>query len=245
MITYVGGGPLGDFIHSLSVVQENFLATGRKGRVYLSNRGEPFRLGLERAYEDLRPIVSSQHFIESFHLHNGEPFAVDLSAWRQSTLLYKANWHAIFEETFRVPWGSHKWLTLPAADEYKDTILIGLTARRPPTVDWSFLEHLPGNALFSTDNQEELDTWRSATQSNLPAKVFPSLYELYRAIHSCKLFIGSLSSPLAFALAAYRPCVAMLCRPIDDAHIVHVSDMELAHFHLTDREPIEKVLEKL
>ncbi len=246
MITYASGGLLGDFIHQLSVVQENFLSTGRKGCVYLSNHSEPFRFGIERAYADLWEVVSSQDYVESFHVRAYERFDVDLSAWRQSPLPYKANWRTIFEGTYQVPWGAHKWLTLPAADEYQNTILIGLTARRPPTVDWEFLHRLPGAILFAADNQEELDVWQAATRSNLPTKVFPSLYELYRAIHGCKLFIGSLSSPLAAAMAAHRPCIGLVCRPIDGAHLPHVAGLEklLPYFQLADREPTDAMLER-
>jgi len=254
-ITYAGGGPLGDFIHQLSVVQENFLTTGRKGRVYVSNRHEGFRFGIERAYTDLAPIVSRQDYVESFRLHAGEPFAVNLNDWRYSPLLYGANWHDIFAAVFRVPWGAHPWLTLPASEEYANTTLISLTSLRPPTVDWNFLKHLP-NILFVTDSQEELDTWRKVIhgdaigltlRSGVPTKVFPSLYELYRAIAGSKLFIGSLSSPLAAALAAYRPCIALL-HPIDTAHVVHVADLGkyCPHFHLAPLgQPVEKVLESL
>ena len=254
-IVYAGGGLLGDFIHQLSVVQENFLATGRKGRVYLMNRGESFRFGPERAYMDLAPIVSRQDYVESFRLHGGEPFDVDLGAWRQSPLLYTTDWRRIFECVFHIQWGAHKWLTLPANEEYANTTLISLTARRPSTVDWNFLKHLP-NSLFVTDSQEELDTWRRVIhedaigltlRSGVPTKVFPSLYELHRAIAGSKLFIGSLSSPLAAALAAYRPCIALL-HPIDTAHVVHVANLGkyCPHFHLAPLgQPVEKVLESL
>lgn len=235
-ITYLGGGSLGDFFHQLSVVKETFLNTGRQGRVYISDRGYPFGLGLDRAYADLTTIVSSQDYVESFHIHGDEHIDVDLSSWRQSPLLYRENWHAIFESTFHVPWGLHKWLTLPASG-YKDTILIGLSTRRLPTVDWSFLQRLPGHALFVTDRQDELDNWRTMTSSDLPTKIFPSLFDLHCAIHACRLFIGNLSSPLAVAMSAHRPCIGLRCHEIDDVHVTGLTP-HLPHFQLADRDPI-------
>ena len=237
MITYVGGGLLGDFLHQLSVVQENFLATGRKGRVYLSNH-EPFRYGAERAYDDLYEIVTRQDYVESFRLHEGEPFDVNLSDWRQSSLLYTTDWRTIFESVFHVPWGAHKWLTFPPASEYANTILIG-TSKWRPSMDWGFLKRLSSPAMFVTDSPHELDHWRKVTQSDLPSKIFPNLYELYRAIHDCKLFIGSLSAPLAAAMASHRPCVYLRSHAIapDVCDVMFVGLQPLwPHFQIVDRE---------
>lgn len=242
MITYVSGGRLGDFLHQLSVVQEKFLATGQKGRVYLTDRGDSFRFGAARAYQDLQSIVSSQDYVDSFSIYADEPFDVDLSAWRQSPFLYSGNWLTVFDSTYDVRWGSHKWLTLPESPEYANATLIGLSyspGRHPqPKLDWSFLEKLP-NALFVTDSEEELDRWRGVAGSRIPTKVFGSLQEFYCAIHSCKLYIGNLSSPLAAAVAAYRPCVAMLNGAVEDMFVSGLHKL-WPNFRITNREPVEE-----
>jgi hypothetical protein len=231
-ITYVGSGSLGDFIHQLSVVNEKFLTTGRRGRVYLSESGFHFRFGLDRAYEDLREIVSGQPYVESFHKHGGEPVDVNLSAWRGSPLICRADWRAIYEGTYGVPWGSRKWLTMPES-EYAGAILIGLSTRRQPQVDWGVLKGLPGPATFVTDDEGELANWKATTGSDLPTHLFPSLYELYRAIHGCRLFVGNLSSPLAVAMAAHRPSIGLRCREVDDVHVVGL-DKVWPHFRFAD-----------
>jgi hypothetical protein len=235
----MGSGSLGDFIHQLSVVQETFLNTGKKGRVYLSNQGYPFGFGLERAFTDLKDVVESQSYVESFHLHAGEPVDIDLSSWRQSPLLYASNWRTIFENTFRVSWALHKWLTLPES-EYGDVIVIGMSLRRVPPIDWGFLDRLPGPALFVTDRQDEIDHWRSVSGSDLPAAVLPNLYELHRVIHGSRIFVGNLSSPLAVAMAAHRPSVGLRSHSVDD---VHLTGLEGAcpFFRLADREPIREI----
>ena len=51
-ISYLSGGLLGDFIFQLSVILENYIATGKKGILYISNKGEEFRFGLENTYID-------------------------------------------------------------------------------------------------------------------------------------------------------------------------------------------------
>ena len=243
-IVYAGGGLLGDFIHQLSVVQENFLVTGRKGRVFLSNH-EPFRLGLEQAYADLYAIVSRQDYVDSFLMHAGEPFDINLSAWRQSPLLYTTDWRTIFDSVFRVPWGTHKWLTLPESG-YTDTILIG-TTKWKTSMDWGFLRRLPSAVMFVTDKQQEIDHWQTVTRSDIPTKIFQNLYEMYRAIHSCKLFIGTLSSPLAAAMAAHRPCVYLRSHAVgpDVCDVMFVGlERWWPHFQIVDQElkwPLELV----
>jgi hypothetical protein len=129
---------------------------------------------------------------------------------------------------------------LPASEEYADTILVG-TKKWRPEVNWDFLKHLPTAAVLVTDNQEELDRWPGAPR-DLPTRVLPSLYELYRAIHSCKLFIGGLSSPLAAAMAAHRPCVYLRSHAIDlDVHNVCVEKLPWSHFRIVDAEPVRAI----
>ena len=45
-----------------------------------------------------------------------------------------------------------------------------------------------------------------------------NLYDLCIAINSCKLFIGNLSSPLAFAYALHKTSIVGLCNGIDQNH---------------------------
>ena len=51
-IIYYSSGRLGDFIYQLSVINENFLTTGKKGILYISDKPEAFAHGLQKAYED-------------------------------------------------------------------------------------------------------------------------------------------------------------------------------------------------
>jgi hypothetical protein len=79
-ITYVIGGMFGDFIQSLSIICEKYYETGRKGILYISERGDKFRNGLENTYNDAYPVIISQKYIQDFKLYNDEPFEIDLTA---------------------------------------------------------------------------------------------------------------------------------------------------------------------
>ena len=98
-IVYISGGLLGDFVHQLSIINENFLRTGRKGILYIANIGDTFRFGVSRAYADTFPIVSKQIYIKTYAVHNNERYDVNLSNWRQSELLNKTSWDNIFFNT--------------------------------------------------------------------------------------------------------------------------------------------------
>lgn len=55
-VSYLSGGKTGDFIQQLSVVYEKYLETNEPAVVYISERGDTFRFGVKRAYQDLRQI---------------------------------------------------------------------------------------------------------------------------------------------------------------------------------------------
>ena len=81
-IKYISGGLLGDFIHQLSIVNELYIKTNRKGIIYIANIGDNFRNGLEKTYSDLYDIVMLQEYIEGFKIYNGESYDYNLSEWR-------------------------------------------------------------------------------------------------------------------------------------------------------------------
>ena len=67
-ITYVSGGLLGDFINQLSIIQETYQKTGRKGFLFVSDRGDKFRFGLQKVYDDTKEFVKAQEYIYEYRL---------------------------------------------------------------------------------------------------------------------------------------------------------------------------------
>jgi hypothetical protein len=114
-ISYLAGGMLGDFINALSVVNEKYISTGKKGIVYLSEKGDGFHFGLEKAFEDTYPIVSNQEYIASYSIYNNEPVDIDLTDWRYNPNVDFKNWYIKFKETYQVEWGQHQWIFLEKA----------------------------------------------------------------------------------------------------------------------------------
>ena len=44
-VIYISGGLLGDFFHQLSIINENYIKTNKKGILYIADIGDTFRSG--------------------------------------------------------------------------------------------------------------------------------------------------------------------------------------------------------
>jgi hypothetical protein len=223
-ISYYSSGRLGDFIYQLSVIHENFLTTGKKGILYISDAAEPFAHGARRAYEDTKTYISALPYIAEYKLHQGEHYDVNLSSWRSSPLLFKAHWNTIFNQVYNVEWGKNPWLFSTKDARFEDKILIHCsTLRWPGRVDFHKLfEGVDmNNVLFITQNKAEHTHFCNATGLSLNLYIPNTLDEFICAVNSCVRFIGNLSSPSTYAYGLHKPCITLLLpgNP-DNAHVL-------------------------
>lgn len=223
-MTYICGGLFGDFIQNLSVPFEYFLKTGRKAVVYLANDngGDNFRYGLENTYNDTKNIIMKQLFIKDFRVYNGEVFDVNLNDWRRSDLLYKTNLQEVYKMTYGVNWGSHQWLSADIDTIWADVTVINTTrARFPNNINFSDYK----NAVFVSQQRSEYDYFRERTGIYLDYHQVNTFDEIVTIINSCKLFIGSLSAPLAIANALYKNRIAgLVSNSEDNAGVIGITD---------------------
>ena len=139
-ITYVGGGLLGDFIQSLSVINEKFYQTGRKGVIYISDKGDAFRNGLETTYNDTYEVIIKQRYIEDYKIYDNQECECDLTIWRNHPKLFHVSWYELYKEIYEVEWGTHSWLDIEIDDKWKDIILVNTTNYRWPfNIDFNLL----------------------------------------------------------------------------------------------------------
>ena len=225
-IRYVSGGLLGDFIQQLSVINEVFLRTGRRGKLYIRNTpGDEFRLGLERVYADTYPIVSIQPYILSYEIHAGEAVDVDLSSWRR-TPLYRGNWESIFYRAYGVEWGKNPWITGITPDaSYKDTIIVSHSVRRPdsridyPTI-FSDIKARGLRVVFALlGERSEYSVFFERTGIELECVHFETITSFVAAVSGCHLFIGNLSFPMTIAHALHKERICILSNGPDDIHV--------------------------
>jgi hypothetical protein len=202
-LTYVSSGMFGDLIHALSIINENFYETGRKGILYIAERVERFRNGLQNTYNDTYPIIKNQNYIEDYKIYKNEICDIDLDKWRKNPKFGKINLYNMYKNDYNIEWGKHTWLDVSSDEKWKDVVLINTTHYRfPINIDFNLLHRLyEGKLIFIAANIAEYENFTKITSLDIPYYQCNNFSELCIPIKSCKLFVGSLSGPLTIAHA--------------------------------------------
>lgn len=225
--SYLQGGKLGDLIHSLIVCKFNYDIFKYKADLYISNVGDGFEKGLEFTYNDLKPILEKQEWLNSFNIHNNEEIDINLSHFRQSRFLYTTNWIEIYFSEFiqgMTPPPEYKWIELPKDENFKNTLLINRSLK-PMTekVKTEFKQILDDNKdldkAFICFDENQYENFPFKKECRL-IKV-KSLYEFFEKINSCKLFLGNQSGPTAWATSMNVPRIIELLSRIDNIHYIN------------------------
>lgn len=207
MIRYLTGGKLGDFIHSLSVVQEKYLQTGQKGIVYVSDQGigGGFSYPLEIAYQHIKEIVDRQEYIHLFLIHHGEEYDVDLTEWRNCDYISKS-YPQTMNQYYCVEWGKHPWIqNIPYDMRWNDkTVLWTIERRFPHAIQWT--RFLQDNLVFVSFDKSDYDHFCRTTNMHMEFHSPKSLWEVCIILRSCRRYVASYSAPLAIAFALHIPC---------------------------------------
>lgn len=226
VIRYLSCGRLGDFIFQLSIINENFIRTGKKGILFISTRYETFAYGIEKAYNDTKNMIMEQPYIADYKIHKGEEFDIDLSSWRNSRLLYKTHFGNILNDSFGVEWGKHPWITT----SNNNSKFNGKTLFSCSTIDYRFPQNINYQKLFTqqnikiediifiTQNKGEYDNFVNKTGLRFELYIAESFDDLLSAINGCACYIGNMSSPLTIANALHKRAIALLANCPDRAH---------------------------
>ena len=99
---------------------------------------------------------------------------------------------------------------IPTDTKWADTIVVNTTEYRfPNKINWNQLQTIYGsnNLLFVNFEENHYTHFKTNTTIDINYYKPSSLFELSVILNSCRLFIGTLSSPLSVALSLYRPCI--------------------------------------
>lgn len=217
MINFVGGGRIGDYIHTLYVVKNLCAERSEKANLYMAEGGDTFKFGLQRAFDDVRSLIVAQPYINTFSiLPSGliDPI-IDLNTWRvgldrnPSTGSYALGWSDLLSSRygFSVP-SEYKWLSADAIDDLaKDKVLIHRSTHHHNTgFPWAqVIDASPYSVLFVTSNQEEWDAFPLKSHPRVSLHLVPNIKAMAEAMASCRFFIGNQSSPFALASALDVP----------------------------------------
>lgn len=95
------GPKLGDFISSLVVPAYYYYITGKTSNIYIAEYYDRFTTSLERTYEELKPILLAQEYINSFEIFDHTKHAIDhnLNEFRDNNLISTRPFWAVFLHT--------------------------------------------------------------------------------------------------------------------------------------------------
>ena len=234
-INYLSGGLLGDFIHQLSVCNEKFINTGRKANVYITDKNyEGFSLGLENAYKDLSSCLEKQVYINSFKIHKGEDYSINLSTWRNNSLLYKTNWCDIFKSEYNIEWAKNKWLNVEENKDFNNFILLNVSVNfRYVDFNYNLLNKMNKKVAFICFNKAHYVDFCLKSNTCFTCHVVDTIEDMCRCILCSYCFIGNLSSPLAIAIALNKYCLGFIGEGDDS---VHMKDLKIPNYYYYQNE---------
>jgi hypothetical protein len=220
-IRYAAGGMFGDFIHSLSIINEIFYKTGRKGLLYISdkNGGDIWRFGILETYQDTYSVIKSQKYIKDYKIYESGQIDINLNDWRKNPLLFSVplyeSYNFAYKSTHGVTWGERPWLNVKINPIYSNILIINTTNYRwAENINFNKLisEHkeccgnkngddVPDVLFLSSNDDSQYKHFIATTGINIPTILANTFQEMCTIIASCKLFAGSASGPMAIATA--------------------------------------------
>ena len=226
-IIYLCSGRLGDFLNSLSVINEKYYKTGRKGILYISDThgGDFFKCGVESVYSDLYDILISQNYISDFKIYNNEIVDINLNTWRDFIVVPTTNytlfytWKNIFSNYFDVTWAKHKWLNNIYYDElWSNKVIINMTTYRSATNTERVKEIISENKnniyfiTFDADEYEYFINRYELDRNDVKLYFLKSINELCVIINSCKYPYLGISSFAVIANALFKEHSIFYCQ---------------------------------
>jgi hypothetical protein len=227
-ISYLQGGKLGDLIHSLCVCKYNWELTGKKSDLYISNIGDNFDKGLEFTYNDLKPVLEKQIWLNSFSIYNGQNIDIHLNLFRLSPLIFKTNWIELyFKQFFDIdnPPKEYIWIEIEKDENLKDTVLI---SRSMKPMSGNLTNHYKNilsqheKCAFICFDESQYENF--SLKEEYPLIKVNSLYEFFVKINSCKLIVSNQSGPAAWATSMNVPRIVDLYMQSDNMH--YIKDVE-------------------
>ena len=227
-ISYLQGGKLGDFIHSLCVCKHNWELTGKKADLYISNVGDNFEKEIEFTYNELKPILEKQNWLNSFQIYSNQEINCSLKSFRSSPMIYTTNWIEIYFKTFLNidnPPKEYGWIELDKDDNLKDVVLVNRNMKPMSenlTNFYNDLLYQHDKCAFICFDEEQYENFE--LKDKCPLIKVNNLYEYFVKINSCKLLISNQSGPAAWATSMNVPRIVELYMVLDNIH--YIKDIE-------------------
>lgn len=217
MKNFATSGKKGDLIMSLQIVQSM-----GGGNVYLKE-GE-FEEPLPSVLESCGALVTSQPYVQTFAVWQGEPIDVDLDLFRTHPLLFRATLLEVMRRAqgLDMPATIGPWIDVPPDERFRDQVVIhrrtvSCRDRENPLFDWDRLIALcgAGNVVFVSRLESE---WKDFGRPKVAYHKPVDNYEHARILKGCRLYIGNQSMPSALADTLGVPRIFELSIGVDRCH---------------------------
>lgn len=229
-IRYLSSSPAGDLISFMAGIKQMWVETGKRGVMYQrinmpgisyaesihpfqNEQGEPVTMN-EYMFDNLRPLLLSQPYIEDYKLHKGEEVDFDFNILRLERYTAQPKYclnrwpFMVFPQmTCDL---SKPWIELPinSANPYKNKVIVNFTQRhRQYILNYHFLKPYQGRLIFA-GLKSERDIFCKEWDLDIPLLEVDNFFELATIISGCKFFIGNQS--FCYQLAEATKCARML-----------------------------------
>lgn len=260
-ISFVGGGMMGDFLHTMYAVKHICKRFNAKAWIWLSpgHGGDIWKLGVDKAYNDLKQLIEAQPYVDSFSIMSGSQElmagTVNLNDWRQmvatthvTTGKYDKCWTDVLCEEYGIVAPSVKeyaWMELDEDKYSKDvntqnTITIHRSKHRhnnnfpwEKIMNFSSQKYPEVKLKFVTCDPTEYEAFPYQTP-NLELYHVNDIYQMANAIRSSEFFIGNMSTPLVLASAFDIPRVAELDHDPAPFYVTETKYTRNLEYYLSD-----------
>ena len=223
-ISYLQGGKLGYFIHSLCVCKYNWEITGKRADLYIANIGDNFEKGVQFTYDDLKPILEKQKWFNSFEIYSGQEINYNLNSFRSSPLIFQTNWIELyFKHFFNMdnPPKEYSWIEIEKDETLSDTVLISRSLKPMSenlTNHYRELLKTYDKCAFICFDQNQYENFK--LKDDYPMIKVNSLSDFFMKINGCKLLLSNQSGPAAFATSMNTPRIVDLFMQSDNMHYI-------------------------
>lgn len=223
--TYIQGGKIGDFIHSLCICKYNYETKNRKADIFIVEGGDRFEKPLLFTYHELKPILERQKWVNSFNIYNGENIDYPLVNFRSGILICRTNWIEIyFKQYLNIdnPPKEYSWIDVEGDDSLKDTVLVNRNMNNMSDETTEKYREILKNyekVSFICFDKKQYDNFK--LKDSYPVIYVNDLHEFFKKIKGCKLFVGNQSAPAAIATSMNIPRIIELYAKIDYIHYLN------------------------
>lgn len=225
-ITYKTSSPAGDCISFLAGIRQMWKETGKKAVIYqqlnalgkqgdisqpyLDEQGRSIMMG-ETMFNQLKPLVEAQEYVESYLEFKGEEVFFDLDDIRQKVYVGQPHGSLNRYLFYAFPQTncdlSEAWLN--AEDNYDDLalnkVIINFTSRyRNSYMNYYFLKKYE-DLIWFAGLKEEYELFSKQWGLNIKWLAVDNFLELAAYIKKCKFFLGNQSMCFQIAEAVKTP----------------------------------------